>query len=632
MKNHKNIPMNTFYFSTLQELKSNSSKFQSEDLCETFGYYNQFDGGSGKYLILTDSTSTDDGGYIIRLNQNLIAKLIIFNNEINALQYGAHPNWSQYPNEPDPEDWAYYDNKNIFSKLIKCASQLHCNVYIPEGTYLCIPTKREDTLLPVASNIILRGDRYRTIITLPTLDETNPSITNYSPLLRIYNSHQVLIKDIVLDGNRHIKSDGSFFGGNDQFGVWGAEIGEVQDVYLENVICQNCMYAGFRISGNSKKVTFRFCQSIMTDCGFITMGQTSVSDLTISNCLVDGHNQSEGISLYHQKQGYNIQIIDNTIKNKENAIGINIGFDHPTFSIENGYWNENIIIANNIISNLSAGISIRYAAHIQVQGNLIKDIGADGIAINTAQDISVCNNQIYNCDFRNLSIMNSKHLTICNNLLKDNSCSRSEVSIAVSFIYAQNCSCVNIHNNHIYQEKTSVRKLIHFNTDCSDISFIGNETFQDIEREVSKDTNIQVFIEGNNENNCLKDSYIELPLHSDYYHSYPAKYGNERNHSNYIGKRKEEITKNYYDSTWSELANCCIVDPLCQQISHLVLRPPHTKVALYFCPNRAFDTQLVTGGNIYFTTHNAIPKDERWIMEFICMEDHWVETTRKHLI
>lgn len=331
--------MKQYIHSSLSELKNNVAMLQPGDYCSTLGYYTAMDGGNANYLIVSHDTIIEDDGYIIRLTKSLIAVLIIENNEINALQYGAHRNWSQYPNEPLPNKWKHYDNKNIFNKLMLKAKELQCNVYIPQGVYMCNPTKVGDILLPMYSGITLRGDGQKTIITLPTIDESISPRPYYSPILHCVSISDFRVKDITFDGNRHLKSDGTYFGGNGMYGVFGAELTSIHNAIFENVTCQNTMYVGFRM-WDVHKLNFNFCSCYSVDCGFISLGELEISDLTISNCYVDGHSKSEGISLYNKSMGENINIISNIIKNKSDGIGILIG-------------NQDAFPAKKILSNYS---------------------------------------------------------------------------------------------------------------------------------------------------------------------------------------------------------------------------------------------------------------------------------------
>lgn len=439
-------------YQNISDLRNHAAELQISDICETLGYYSPLDGGNSRYLIISDSVSAEDGGYIIRLNANKIAKILIIGNEINALQYGAHPNWTQFPNEPPQSSWPTYDNKDIFARMMSQARNLGCNIYIPAGTYMCCPTQREDTLLPIYSGMTLRGDGTKTIITLPTFDEgTDHTKAFYSPLLKSWEASNIIVKNITLDGNRHLLEDGTYFGGDSMLGIWGMEIYSPQNVSLYNVTAQNCMYAGLRIWGNVDQLKIDSCKSLQTDCGFITIGENEVKNITITNCLVDGHNMSEGISIYQRGKGQNIIIANNILRNKEHAMGIFIGTQGEipsTYGLE--FWNENVTIIGNQLENFSAGIATMYASHVIIQGNNLCQMSANSVSLNNSTGVIINGNLISDSGYRNINVLESRHVIVTNNLLKDNASKLNEESIARGFIYIEKSNCVSVYNSHIY--------------------------------------------------------------------------------------------------------------------------------------------------------------------------------------
>lgn len=619
--------MNYHVYSSLADLKNNSQSLLSGDYCETLGYYDIMDGGKAKYFIKEDSNTESDDGYIIRLSNYLIAVLIIENNEINALQYGAHKNWIQYPNEPTSQEWILYDNREIFNKLMLKANELCCNVYIPSGVYMCIPTKVGDTLLPMYSNITLRGDGLKTIITLPTIDE---SVTQpyYSPILKCTSISNFIIKDITLDGNRHLKSTGTYFGGNDIFGIYGAEIMSINNGIFKNVCCQNAMYVGFRI-WDAHNLNFTRCSCLNIDCGFITVGDNNISDLIINNCYINGHAKSEGISLFHRGLGENILITNNIISNKENGIGILIGNQQgsPT---SNTVWNDKVVISGNVIENCAVGISMCYASHVNINGNIIgKSIYGNNLYIVYSSDIVINNNQFfYSCN-DNIYVSDSKHLIIDSNIIKDNSPTRPEYTISVGFIHLLNNYCISIRNNQIYQELTAVKKCIRINENNHEIIFESNEVNHDYrDSTVTSDIPTTMWLDGSNETNCIKKSYIELPPNTSYYTSYPPSMNDDTNHSNILYRRVEEITNFYYNDNKDELARCCIIDVTEDFINNIALKPINTRLLLIFLSNRSLNTELRAGGNIHFCEYGQIRKDIECVIEIVCLGSFWMEVSR----
>lgn len=185
----------------------------------------------------------------------------------------------------------------------------------------------------------------------------------------------------------------------------------------------------------------------------------------------------------------------------------------------------------------------------------------NGTSIKNSCDVIFSNNQIYSCGNNNLYISDSKHILINSNLIKDNSPMRQEYTNAVGFIYSINNSCVSIRNNQIYQELTSIKKCIRINENNSEIYFYSNEINHDYRDSIiTSDISTMMWLDGSNNENNVKRSYIELPPNTTYYNCYPPVMDDNRSHSNVIQRRIEELSRYFYNENKDELARCCIVD------------------------------------------------------------------------
>ena len=607
------------FFNSLTEMKNNWSSITIGDICETLGYFSSLDGGRGRYLFSSsEENETGDDGYIIKVGNSPLKKatLIIENNEINALQYGAHNDWIQYPNERPQSVWTNYDNRAVFSRMMNRAKEIRCDVYIPKGIYMCIPTKIEDTLLPMFSNLTLRGDGVKTIVTMPTI-----TTGFYSSILKCVGASNFTVRDITFDGNRHLLSNNTYFGGSGLCGVWGIELNSCKNGIFENVTSQNCSYVGFRIL-KANGMTFNKCRCLNVDCGIISLGMNlDISDIIINSCVVDGYSSSEPISLYQNALGKNIIITNNILKNKEDGIGILVGYQGLT-SLP--ILNDNIIISNNIIENTSVGISAIRASHLNIVGNIItKSLRGYNLLVEYCSDVIVSENQFDCCAIDNINITGSKHLIISNNLIKDNSPQRIASTNSVGFLNLRDNFGISIRNNHIYQTQTNVQKYIRINTGNQNIIFDGNETYHD-----NANQTIRIWLDGNNNTDCLRNSYIELPPYSTLWNQYSAGMDNAKNHSNVILKRIDEIYTNIYDNNTNELIRTCIIDPIAPKIENIGLKPINTRLLLIFNQGRSYDTVLGYAGNIHFKQNNTIPKNSKCIIELVCLGDCWEELNR----
>lgn len=117
-----NVENISLYFRTIKEMKENI-KLSVGDIVRTLGYYELNDGGAGEYIIFQEDNVVEDGGYIIKLNNGLGAKLLFNNNKVNIKQFGAKGNDSS-------------DDTNIFNYVFNFIGGLGGGViYIPKGIY-----------------------------------------------------------------------------------------------------------------------------------------------------------------------------------------------------------------------------------------------------------------------------------------------------------------------------------------------------------------------------------------------------------------------------------------------------------------------------------------------------------------
>ena len=102
----------------IEELKKLDAKIG--DKYKTLGYYEENDGGEGRYDIIANSNDIKvDNGLYIQLENGLIAKLAIINNTVNVKQFGAKGNKAN--------DDTTYLNTAFNSKVT--------NIEIPIGEY-----------------------------------------------------------------------------------------------------------------------------------------------------------------------------------------------------------------------------------------------------------------------------------------------------------------------------------------------------------------------------------------------------------------------------------------------------------------------------------------------------------------
>lgn len=117
-----------YYFDTVADMKA-YQKLKVGDMAITLGYYNINDGGKGIYLIkeITGQETFDDA-FVIELQNNLKAVLIIENEKINFLTLGA---------KPQDTNNNLYDNKQYLEKFVNFTMNYlgKLTLFIPAGIY-----------------------------------------------------------------------------------------------------------------------------------------------------------------------------------------------------------------------------------------------------------------------------------------------------------------------------------------------------------------------------------------------------------------------------------------------------------------------------------------------------------------
>ncbi len=232
---------------------------------------------------------------------------------------------------------------------------------------------------------------YDDIIFLDRLTEENfwieqdATAATIFPLLTAENVDDVVVEDIVLDGNRdkneHI--NGNFSGGvfiqhcnrwrfknvvSKNYNGDGYSFQVCDDIQFENCRAINNADLGFHPGSGSQRPLFRSCISRGNSLGIFFCW--SVSDGLVENCTLS-ENKRYGISIGHRDT-------DNVIKNStiehNGEVGILFRKEGSEFRSGNRNRVENCIIRDNGTDNRGFGIDI--------QGKI--------------QDITICNTKLEN--------------------------------------------------------------------------------------------------------------------------------------------------------------------------------------------------------------------------------------------
>ena len=185
------------FFDNVASMKS--ANLKAGDYAKTSGYYEVNDGGGAEYIIVDDSNLVDDGASVHDLANGLKAKMIIENNTINILSFGAigdgtTDNYNAFTNAityilkqtgTNKFTGINYNNNNTLKTL-----------FIPNGNYYI---SHKITINDINENgMVLRGEtEWNTVLKFETagLEFTHGSSrVNFEELtFRTINSDNILV-------------------------------------------------------------------------------------------------------------------------------------------------------------------------------------------------------------------------------------------------------------------------------------------------------------------------------------------------------------------------------------------------------------------------------------------------------
>lgn len=433
----------------------NSQNLVEGSICQTMGFYNAGDQGGAFYTIINKNNISPDNIFTFSINNtNLIAKLFPLNNTVSINQAGGKGDDN-------------FDNGTILNTLINS----DYNIFINEGIYI---TSAD---INCTKNKIINGiDKNLSII---------KAIANYpagNEILGFNGLTNLVVKNIGISGNSEVNIRGDEYNGKD--GIHLLDIVDSSNVEINNVKLFDNIYAGIRIGGttNISNIVIKNSQFLNVDCGIISVGTNTqnIDNLDIYNNYINGHDYSEGISIYGTGICTNLKIHDNIIKNKINGHGILAGTEFETDNL------NTVEIYNNIIDNCYVGISIYHCQNSNCYNNKISNTGLSGYGIGISlnsqnnnifeNEIENCgvgininainniinNNKIYNFNYKkdpNALSYNAIRITADNNIVKNNNLyNLSEATKEANFIY------LNSNNNIIKENNFNDKNVanIHF--------------------------------------------------------------------------------------------------------------------------------------------------------------------------
>ena len=469
----------TYTYNSVAEMKS-ATNLVSGSFVKTTGYYENNDGG-GAYYKVRDILNTDtvDEIYIYALSdENLIAELMIQNNELNIKQIGVKGLVSVDDTE----------------KIIG-ACQKTFDVYFPKGTYYL----GRQLIILNADNKTIRGDgKQKTIFKVSNNQEGNH--TSYISTSGLVTSYNLTLKDFSINAGtqttiRYILSTFQVIGltleNMELYNGRGyaTRLNLDENVYANNLYIHDCFGYDGSVGGgfygmNMKNV--KVSNSTIENCGdhaFYLTGDGNnensyaenieLNNIYTKNIGSDGYTAGGSFTIYGNIKNVLINncIVENSLE------GVHIS-NHGDTSITP----KNVTITNCVFNNIInsgiyiSGLETDFISELTISNNVINTCNTyDGLSIRQCQNSIFNNNIIQNCARLGIEVVNSDYLIINNNILKNN----------VNQLWAgsrssTHCKNNTISNNTIYctnDFKDSNNSGVYITNVCTDTILLCNNAF-----------------------------------------------------------------------------------------------------------------------------------------------------------
>lgn len=398
----------------------------------TRGYNSVDDGGSASYTIESKTTQDIDGGKYIELNNGNVAKLM-YNGIVSLKQYGAKGNGVDDDSIATKNAVKYLANNEI--------------LYVPEGDYVLkdqvtIENRKQHT------KIIGAGANSRFIAAVDRTDQM---------MFAIYNPNDLVFSNLTFDGNLENRPEGGY----QLLFIWGSNKVTIDECnFHENkneAIVLALVDNNFSVSNSD----FR-----NTDCGVIAMGEAdihSIDNFIFENNRVEGHQNSEPISLFGKGQYSNIYINNNVFLNKKYAGAIYLAGNNG--GTDGVLQFHNVEVTNNTIKNFSAGIEVKHAENVLIANNEVDNYdqttndksGSSGMTIGDVSNIEIKNNYIYKTWGFGMKLDSLRDANIEQNTIKDSGYS----NMNFYFVNALgNNANFNFHNNTLIREDNDLYEVL----------------------------------------------------------------------------------------------------------------------------------------------------------------------------
>ena len=428
----------TFTYDTVTDMKL-ATNLVNGCYTKTLGYNSIFDGGDAYYYIRTKTNEdTVDDIFILDLSdENLIAELIVKNNEVNVKQSGLTGNSSD----------------DATSKLALLFGSGY-DLYFPSGTY------------NTTSGITLISHNIRGHDSSDTIIKYN-GVSNNS-LITSNDLSKVMLKDICFDcGNlRDIVKTAINLYDTNGLKILDCEFKNGYGSQLrlngsQNILIENCYFHDID-GATSNMGNCIYCHPVKN----LTIKKCTCNNVHEDFLYLDGNPEDPVINVYVDNNNLHHTGYENN-ETSANCIGIN-GDCRNIFITNNIISNNingiktasrydtlpsNIFINNNVINNNSQNGCGLGGYYISVNNNIVYNNNQDGIYCINANNVIVDNNKVYNNTRTGIYFNSVNHGNISKCQVFDNT--SSGILCGVNSTYT--CNNISISDCEVYKTDTGTQ-------------------------------------------------------------------------------------------------------------------------------------------------------------------------------
>lgn len=473
-------------------LELKSSELTAGSTAQTLGYYTVNDGGGATYIIRAKADDdVDDGGSIIELDNGFVAELVVFDDTVNAKQFGAIGDGTTDETVAFANCLDFCTNNNISSMFVSDGVYIidsvgdvtsdtnvrHGKLFLPSNfhfrmskncylkvkptdsaAYACLTVKDAENVVITGGNII--GD----------VDEHTGTTGEYGFGIMVDASKDVTIDDIRISkcwGDCiDLRSPSSWVSPpkseNQNIKILNCVLSDSrrQGISVESgigVIIENCTITGIRgtnpqsgidIESNGEEITENIVISncTITDC-YRGIALWSAEDCVVENCYIDCDNYQIGSNRGSKKctiqncflNGSNIlassiKLFGNTIK--DGTVSITAYADGEDY--------ENVIFDSNTFDN-SCIVAYKevdvYIKDVTISNNTFKNLTArNPIDIWYVDEVKIVRNTFKDLKY-GLQVFSGKRCCAAHNYFE---------KIMQTPIYFGGCRYPEISNNRIF--------------------------------------------------------------------------------------------------------------------------------------------------------------------------------------